>query len=88
MSTASTELSHKQSHAILATREERNTHHQGDTDREVREVTEERDPRGIIKRLYVEAESSLRGKRTLVGDGTLKGRINPTSNRSRHPIEI
>ena len=54
----------------------------------MRKATKETDPRGITKRLYAMAESSLRGKRTLRVDGTLRAEHTTISNRSRHPIEI
>ena len=87
-STASAELSHEQSHAILVIRKEESTYHQGGTDGVSGEGDEEIDPWGITNRLYARAESSLKGRRTLGASGTIRSQVPAASNRSRHPIEI
>ena len=80
--------SHERSHAILVIRKRERTYHQGDADEVSEEGDEETDPRGITKRLYAMAESSLRGRRTLRVDGTIRAEYPTASNKSRHPIEI
>ena len=74
-STASAELSHERSHAILVIRKEGRTYHQGDAEGVSEEGDKETDPRGITKRLYAMAESSLGGRRTLREGGTIRGRV-------------
>ena len=69
-STASAEPEATNEVTILVIRKERRTHHHGDADGVSEEGDEETDPRGITKRLYTMAESSLRGRRTLRVDST------------------
>ena len=88
-STASAVPSHERNHAMLAIGRESTYQPKGGADRGGEEGDQKIDPRGITKRLYVEAESSLRGK-TDVSEWTAPQRAEhpTTSNKSRHPVEI
>ena len=89
MSTASNRTrATNESHATLVTGREVLTN-QRNADGGGEEGDRKIDPRGITKRLYVEAESSLGGKMDVSEWAAPQRAEHPTTNkRSRHPREI